>query len=139
MKKVLKANVDWRKYISPTNDVLNEYLINYGNSFLNQILQNIVEAHQTNKPSFVLISFIKTDIVSIVHKNDYKLVLQRLLDLCERLEKYEICAEIIKAQDLLNTPRDKNPTKKSRKINTLSKIKHGREHGKNPAEGKNQI
>lgn len=137
MKKILKANVDWRKYISPTNNVLNEYLINYGDTFLNQILQNIVEAHQTNKPSFVLILFIKTDIVSIVHKNDYKLVLQRLLDLCERLEKYEICAEIIKAQNLLNVPRDKTPTKKSRKINTLSKIKHGRTHGKSLTEGKN--
>ena len=139
MKKVLKANVDWRKYISPTNNVLNEYLMSYGNDFLNQILQNVVEAHQSNKPSFVLISFVKTDIVAIVHKNDYKLVLQRLLDLCERLEKYEICAEIIKAQNVLNTPRTKTPTKKSRKINTLSKTKHGREHGKNTTEGKNQI
>jgi hypothetical protein len=46
---------------------------------------------------------------------------------------------IIKAQNIVNTPRTKTPTKKSRKINTLSKIKHGREHGKNPAEGKNQI
>lgn len=139
MKKVLKANVDWRKYISPTNDVLNEYLINYGDTFLNQILQNIVEAHQSNKPSFVLISFVKTDIVAIVQKNDYKLVLQRLLDLCERLEKYEICAEVVKAQELLNIPRVKKPTKKSRKINTLSKTKHGREHGQNPTKGKNQI
>ena len=139
MKKVLKANVDWRKYISPTNDVLNEYLMNYGDGFLNQILQNIVEAHQSNKPSFVLISFIKTDIVAIVQKNDYKLVLQRLLDLCERLEKYEICSEVVKAQELLNIPRVKKPTKKSRKINTLSKTKHGREHGQNPPKGKNQI
>jgi hypothetical protein len=139
LKKVLKANVDWRKYISPTNDVLNEYLMNYGDGFLNQILQNIVEAHQSNKPSFVLISFIKTDIVAIVQKNDYKLVLQRLLDLCERLEKYEICSEVVKAQELLNIPRVKKPTKKSRKINTLSKTKHGREHGQNPPKGKNQI
>lgn len=139
MKTVLKANVDWRKYISPTNNVLNEYLINYGDTFLYQILQNIIEAHQSNKQSFVLISFVKTDIVSVVHKNEYKLVLQRLLDLCERLEKYEICAAIITAQNLINIPREKPPTKKSHKLNSLSKIKHGRKSGKNPTEGKNQI
>lgn len=139
MKKKIKANVDWRKYISPTNTVLNEYLTHYGDAFLTQILENVVEAHQTNKSAFVLISFIKTDIVAIVQKNDYKLVLQRLLDLCERLEKYEICVEIIKAQELFNTSRIKKPTKKSRKGNSLIKTNNGREHRKGPTEGKNQI
>jgi hypothetical protein len=114
------ANVDWRKYFSLNNTTLNEYLLHYGDDFLNQCLSLVITAHKQNLQSIVLIEFTEYEIVSVVEKKDYLLVLQKLLNLCERLEKYEICAEIVKYQNSIE-PKLKNPTKKSHKVLTLNK------------------
>ena len=119
MKKRPLANVEWRKYISVNNTILNRYLINYGDEFLNGILETIKIAQQNNFPSIVLIEFIKSDVVSVVEKKDYPIVLQRLLNLCERLEKYEICADIVKYQKESSIKKIQ-PTKKSHKIHTTN-------------------
>lgn len=119
MKKRILANVEWRKYISIKNNTLNAYLTNYGDEFLNGILQKIKTAHQNNNPSIILIEFVKSDVVSIVEKKDYPIVLQRLLTLCERLEKYEICAEIVKYQKIMER-KSNSPTKKSYKKQTTN-------------------
>ena len=115
MKKRPLANVEWRKYFSLNNTTLNEYLYDYGDDFLNQSLSLIIQAHKQNLPSIVLIEFTLDGVVSVVEKKDYFLVLQRLLNLCERLEKYEICAEIVKYQKSIQ-PKIKTPTKKSHKV-----------------------
>lgn len=119
MKKRPLANVEWRKYISTHNHTLNRYLINYGDEFLSGILQTIKIAQQNSFPSIVLIEFIKSDVVAVVEKKDYPIVLQRLLNLCERLEKYEICAEIVKHQKQSSTKKTQ-PTKKSHKKQTTN-------------------
>jgi len=110
LKKRPLANVEWRKYFSLNNTTLNEYLDSYGDDFLNQSLSLVIQAHKQNLPSIVLIDFTIDGIVSVVEKKDYLLVLQRLLNLCERLEKYEICAEIVKYQKSIK-PKIKTPTK----------------------------
>jgi len=119
LKKRPLANVEWRKYFSLNNTTLNEYLDSYGDDFLNQSLSLITQAHKQNLPSIVLIEFTIDGVVSVVEKKDYLLVLQRLLNLCERLEKYEICAEIVKYQKTIQ-PKIKTPTKKSHKITTFN-------------------
>lgn len=120
MNKKPLANVDWRKYFSLNNTTLNEYLLHYGDDFLNQSLSLVILAHKENLQSIVLIEFTEYEIVSVVEKKDYLLVLQRLLNLCERLEKYEICAEIVKYQKTIE-PKLKPPTKKSHKVLTINK------------------
>ena len=119
MSKKPLANVDWRKYISLNNTTLNEYLNYYGDDFLNQTLSLVSLAHKKNFPSIVLIEFNDYDFVSVVEKKDYLLVLQRLLNLCERLEKYEICAEIVKYQKSIQR-KSKSPTKKSHSTLTIN-------------------
>jgi len=119
MKKRPLANVEWRKYFSLNNTTLNEYLYDYGDDFLNQSLSLIIQSHKQNLPSIVLIEFTIGGVVSVVEKKDYLLVLQRLLNLCERMEKYEICAEIVKYQKSI-PPKIKTPTKKSHKITTIN-------------------
>lgn len=119
MKKRPLANVEWRKYFSLNNTTLNEYLDSYGDDFLNQSLSLIIQAHKQNLPSIVLIEFTIDGVVSVVEKKDYLLVLQRLLNLCERLEKYEICAEIVKYQKSIPL-KIKTPTKKSHKVLTIN-------------------
>ena len=119
MKNRPLANVDWRKYFSLNNTTLNEYLYNYGDEFLTQSLFLLINAHAKNLPSIVLIEFSNIDIVSVVEKTDYMLALHRLLNLCERMEKYEICAEIVKYEKTIK-PKRKNPTKKSHKITIIN-------------------
>ena len=120
MNKKPLANVDWRKYFSLNNTTLNEYLLHYGDDFLNQCLSLVITAHKQNLQSIVLIEFTEYEIVSVVEKKDYPLVLQKLLNLCERLEKYEICAEIVKYQKSIE-PKIKTPTKKSHKVLKINK------------------
>jgi hypothetical protein len=119
LKKRPLANVEWRKYFSTNNTTLNEYLASYGDDFLNQSLSLVIQAHKNNLPSIILIEFTNSDIVSVVEKKDYLLVLQRLLYLCERLEKYEICAEIVNYQKAIER-KSKIPTKKSHKVLTIN-------------------
>ena len=119
MSKRPLANVEWRKYFSLNNTTLNEYLLSYGDDFLNQSLSLVIDAHKQNLPSIVLIEFTEYEIVSVVEKKDYLLVLQKLLNLCERLEKYEICAEIFKYQKSIER-KSTTPTKKSHKVQQLT-------------------
>ena len=119
MKKRPLANVDWRKYISLNNTTLNEYLDSYGDEFLYQTLSLLISAHKQNLSSIILIEFTIDGIVAVVEKKDYMLALHRLLNLCERLEKYEICAEIVNYEKTIK-PKIKTPTKKSHKITTFN-------------------
>jgi len=119
MKKRPLANVEWRKYFSLNNTTLNEYLYNYGDNFLFQSVSLLINAHKNNLPSIILIEFSKIDVVSVVEKKDYMLALHKLLRLCERMEKYEICAEIVNYEKTIK-PKRLNPTKKSHKITTIN-------------------
>ena len=91
----LIPNVKWYKYLSVSNYHLNEYLELYGDEFLLNIFNITIDAIDTQKPIIVLISFIDSDIVSTVERKEYQLVLQKLLNVCEHLEKYEICQLIV--------------------------------------------
>lgn len=119
LKRRILANVEWRKYISTKNNVLNEYLGKYGDEYLSGILQKIKTAHKNKYPSVVLIEFIKSDVVAVVEKKDYPIVLQRLLDLCVQLERYEICADIVKFQKEFNSKKI-TKRKKSHKVQTTN-------------------
>ena len=118
MKRRPLPNVDWRKYISLNNNTLNEYLREYGYDYCMGIFELISEAQTKNLQSVIMIEFAKSDVVSVVEKTDYPLVLQKLLILCERLEYYEICAEIVNYQKTISKTKV-STTKKSHKELTI--------------------
>ena len=120
MKKRPLANVDWRKYFSPDNITVNEYLYDYGDKFINQTLSKISKAHSKGIPSIILIEFSNSEIVSVLEKKDYLLALQRLLGLCELLEKYEICAKIVDYQKSIQY-KTKIKQRKTHKVLTTNK------------------
>ena len=91
-------NVEWRKYLSIKNKVLNQYLYNYGDEVLLHMLETLKLALSSKSQSIVLIEFQNSEIVSVIQREDYVKALQQLLVLCERMEKYEICAKIVSVQ-----------------------------------------
>lgn len=113
MKKRPLSNVNWRKYISPTNSSLLRYLWN-NDEYLNGILQTIKSAQKMKLKSVILIEFTDVDAVSVIQQSEYKLALSKLLNLCEVLERYEICANIVRYDKSLLRKR------KAKKISTLT-------------------
>ena len=95
--------VGWKKYFNSSNPVIDKYLEKYGLKFIDQTLAKIKRAHTEKKPYISLIKFRDSDIVSILHQNEYKCALEMLLELCIRIEYYELCYEIesyIKTMDI---------------------------------------
>jgi hypothetical protein len=113
LKKRPLLNVDWRKYISPTNENITRYIYKSGDEFLREILKTIQSAQKMKLQSVILIEFTNIDAVSVLEKSDYKLALKKLLNLCEVLERYEICASIVRHEKSLLRKR------KAKKNSTL--------------------
>jgi hypothetical protein len=113
LKKRPLLNVDWRKYISPTNETITRYIYKSGDEFLREILKTIQSAQKMKLQSVILIEFTNIDAVSVLEKSDYKLALKKLLNLCEVLERYEICASIVRHEKSLLRKR------KAKKNSTL--------------------
>lgn len=91
----LIPNVNWQKYFCANNFQLNRYLEDCGDEFLLNVFNVIKDAMESEKSVTVLISFIESQIVALVEQHEYQLVLQKLLNVCEHLEKYEICQLIV--------------------------------------------
>lgn len=102
----IQPTVKWEKYLTGSNDMYLDYLSKYGNSFLQTLAKNLISAHKANKPSIVLFTFGDSGIVSKAKYDEYKLILNNLLTLCERLEYYEICSEIYGYTNSLHKKRN---------------------------------
>lgn len=63
------------------------------------MLDTLRLALSSKSQSIVLIEFQNSEIISVVQRDDYVKALQQLLALCERMEKYEICAKIVSVQN----------------------------------------
>lgn len=103
--RIVRPSVNWKKYLSPNNKIVGQYLSRYGDDFLKQTINKIKLAYTQKHNSIVLIEFQKVDIVSILESNEYELALSYLMSLCERLEKYELCVEIQKVQKMKSYPK----------------------------------
>ena len=92
----IQPTVKWEKYLTSNNSNYIDYLSNYGQSFLQSITTNLITAYKLRKPSLILFTFRKSSIVCKVQYFEYEYILRKLMSLCERLEYYEICADILK-------------------------------------------
>jgi hypothetical protein len=97
------SKVHWKKYLDSSHPTINQYLSLFGDDFIKQTHQRIKQAHKRKSPEIVLIRFRNSDIVSIVKSKHYISVLENLLNLCIKLEKYELCGDIHKTLDLLKS------------------------------------
>jgi hypothetical protein len=94
MKKSTSPIVSWKKYLDGTHPLIVKYIAKYGNDFILQSIQKIKSAHLRNQSKIILIKFRDSNIISVLDQKDYAYALQLLLNLCLKLEYYEICSEI---------------------------------------------
>ena len=91
---MVNPNVAWKKYLNSSNLSINRYLKTYGDSLLQQTLTRLSSAIKSKKSHIILFRFKESDIVSKIGKEDYIPALEHLLNLCIKLEKYEMCRDI---------------------------------------------
>lgn len=92
----LQPTVKWEKYFTVSNGNYLDYLSKYGQLFLQQVTDNLISAHTTKKPYLVLFTFRDSVISCGIHYDEYEIVLKKIIKLCEKLEYYEICAQILR-------------------------------------------
>lgn len=91
---MVNPNVAWQKYLNSSNPAINKYLSDYGDGILHQTFQRLTLAIKSKKSHIILFRFKESDIVSKVYQKDYLSALEMLLNLCIKLEKYEMCRDI---------------------------------------------
>jgi len=92
----IQPTVKWEKYLTTNSGNYLDYLSKYGQTFLENLTSNLISAHKTKKPSVTLFTFKKSVIVCNAEYSEYEYILKKLMSLCERLEYYEICGQILK-------------------------------------------
>lgn len=102
MDKRLYTSVNWKKYFNSSNPVIDKYISKYGLSFIDQTFSKIKRAQLLKKPHIILIQFRDSDIVSVLYQSEYEHALKLLLQLCIRIEYYELCTDIQKSIDSIN-------------------------------------
>jgi len=91
---MVNPNVVWQKYLNSSNPTINKYLSDYGDDILHQTFQRLTLAIKSKKSHIILFRFKESDIVSKIYQKDYMSALEMLLNLCIKLEKYEMCRDI---------------------------------------------
>ena len=91
---MINPNVKWQNYLINYNPTIIDYLSKYGDSILQQTYQRLIVAIKSKKSHIILFRFKDSDIISKIGKDDYIQALEHLLNLCIKLEKYELCKDI---------------------------------------------
>jgi hypothetical protein len=115
---MLYPNVSWKKYLDSPNPTIIKYLSNYGDEFLHQTFQRLKLAHSKKKIKIILFKFKDSDIVCYISKSEYIPALEKLLQLCINLEKYELCKEIHTTLKLIKL-KENRTSKKVTKTKSL--------------------
>ena len=109
---MINPNVAWHKYLNSSNPIINKYLNNFGDEFFQQTFQRLLLAIKSKKSHIILFRFKDSDIISTIYQKDYILALELLLNLCIRLEKYEMCRDIHAQLKLIKLKKARgNPSK----------------------------
>ncbi len=91
---MINPNVKWQKYLNSSTPSINRYLKEYGDEILLQTFQRLSSAIKSKKSHIILFRFKDSDIISKIYQKDYMSALEMLLELCIKLEKYEMCRDI---------------------------------------------
>jgi hypothetical protein len=98
------VSVNWKRYFDINNKTIYGYMNNYGESIYNQMHTRIKNAIKNKLPNVILIKYQNSDLECIIHSSEYKKVLTQMLNICVKMEYYEICAEITKTMQKIQPP-----------------------------------
>ena len=111
---MVSPNVAWQKYLNSSNVSINRYLKTYGDSLLHQTFKRLSTAIKSKKSHIILFRFKDSDIVCKIGKDEYIQALEHLLNLCIKLEKYEMCRDIHNELKLLKLKKARGRTPKAK-------------------------
>jgi hypothetical protein len=112
---MVSPNVNWQKYLNSSNSAIDKYFMDFGDELLQQTFQRLAYAIKSKKSHIILFHFKDSDIVSKIYQKDYICALEMLLNLCVKLEKYEICRDIHNKLKILKL-------KKARSVKPKAKV-----------------
>jgi hypothetical protein len=90
-------NISWKYYLINSNTITIDYFKKYGNEFILQTFNKIQLAKRLKRKSIVLFRFRNSNIIAVVSKSEYELVISELINLCVKLEFYETASLIQKS------------------------------------------
>jgi hypothetical protein len=108
--------VGWKKYFNSTNPIIDMYLQKYGLKFIDQTFSKIKRAHLTKTPYIPLIKFSDDETIALLYQNEYQHALRLLLNLCVKIEYYEICTNIQNCIESMDKRRRRNVVKPKEKV-----------------------
>jgi hypothetical protein len=108
--------VGWKKYFNSTNPIIDMYLQKYGLKFIDQTFSKIKRAHLTKIPYIPLIKFSDDETIALLYQNEYQHALRLLLNLCVKIEYYEICTDIQNCIESMDKRRRRNVVKPKEKV-----------------------
>jgi hypothetical protein len=111
---MVSPNVLWKKYLNSSNKTIDIYLSKYGDEILQQTFQRLRLAIKSKKSHIILFRFKDSDIISEINRDEYVLALKHLLNLCIKLEKYELCRDVYNELKLIKLKKARSNKPKQR-------------------------
>ena len=120
------AKTNWKKYFDENSSpAVKEYLANNADRIYPWIFTILKQAIEGNIDEVAIIKFTDTKMFATIKKNEYKELLQKIMDYFVEKEDYEICIGIRDTINAIDNPPPPKPKRKytKRKItkDTVSK------------------
>jgi CRISPR/Cas system-associated protein Csm6 len=110
------VKVDWRNYFDEAaSPAVHNYINNNADTIYPWLFDVIKHAIDKKLEEVAIVKFIDSKMYATIKKEDYKELLQKILEHFISKEEYEICAEI---RDLINK-KERKSRKKEKKVLSL--------------------
>lgn len=90
-------NINWKNYLINSNKTTIQYFKKYGKQFILQSFNKVQLAKRLKRKNIVLFRFRNSNIVAVVPKSEYQMVIAELINLCVKLEFYETASILQKS------------------------------------------
>lgn len=113
------AKTNWRKYFDEdASPAVKEYITENGDRLYPWILTILEQAIKDNIDEVALIKFTDSKMFATIPKNEYKDLLNKIMEFFIEKEEYEQCASIRDLINLIDNPPQPKPKRKYTKRNT---------------------
>ena len=116
------AKTNWRKYFDEdASPAVQQYLAQNGDKLYPWILQILQQAVEDNLEEVAIIKFTDSKMFATINKDEYKDLLNKIMEFFIQKEEYEQCATIRDLITAIDNPPQPKPKRKYTKRNIKSK------------------